>query len=76
VSGVLLSWLADDPGACVVLLTPATLAREPYRFKPEDGEDPEGCWVFLVVTPRAYPGLWWAIVDEAGEPGPYAYGFA
>jgi hypothetical protein len=76
VSSVLLSWLTDDPAARVVLLTPATLAMEPYRFPPEDGEDPERYWVFRVVTPRAYPGLWWAIVDEAGEPGPYAYGYA
>ena len=76
VAAVIRAWLTDDPGARVVLLTPATMAMEPYRFPPEQGENPADHWVFRIVTPQAYPGLWWAIIDEDGEPCGYAYGYA
>lgn len=74
VAGVLRGWLVDDPGAAIVLLTPATLADEPYRLPPEEGEDPISVWAFRILTPASFPGLWWAIVDPSGDRAAYAYG--
>lgn len=74
VAAVLRGWLTDDPHAAIVLLTPATLADERYRFPPEEGEAPARAWAFRILTPASYPGLWWAIVDPAGSEASYAYG--
>lgn len=74
VAAVLRGWLTDDPDATIVLLTPATLADDRYRFPPEEGEDPSRVWAFRILTPASYPGLWWAIVDPTGSEPSYAYG--
>lgn len=67
--------LADDPKAQIVLLTPATLAQETYRFPPEYGESPEESWVFRIIAPASWPFLQWAIVDPRGQRPAYSYMF-
>lgn len=67
--------LADDPQAKVVLLTPATLRQEAYRFPPEYGESTDDNWVFRIIAPASWPFLQWAIVDPRGERPAYSYMF-
>lgn len=67
--------LADDPKAAIVLLSPATLKQEAYRFPPEYGERTEENWVFRIIAPASWPFLQWAIVDPRGERPAYSYMF-
>jgi hypothetical protein len=67
--------LSDDPKAEIVLLTPATLEQEAYRFPPEYGERTEEHWVFRIIAPASWPFLQWAIVDPRGERPAYSYMF-
>jgi hypothetical protein len=75
ITAALRKLLADDPDACVVLLTPATLQQPEYRFPPEYGESPEAHWVFRIISPAAWPLLQWSIVDLRGERPAYSYSF-
>lgn len=67
--------LGDDPKAEIVLLTPAILKQEAYRFPPEYGEGTEEHWVFRIIAPASWPFLQWAIVDPRGEQPAYSYMF-
>lgn len=75
IKAMLRAMIAGDPGARIVLLTPATIAQPEYRFVPEYGESIAEHWVFRVIVPSAWPILHWAIValDAAGPA--YSYGF-
>ncbi|WP_373508390.1 hypothetical protein [Thiocapsa sp.] len=75
ISEVLRRLLADDPHACIVLLSAATIQEPFYRFLPEYGEDIATHWVFRIVAPTGWPSLQWAIVDPRGETAAYSYGF-
>jgi hypothetical protein len=67
--------LNDDPKAEIVLLTPATLKQEAYRFPPEYGESTAENWIFRIIAPASWPFLQWAIVDPRGERSAYSYMF-
>ncbi len=57
ISEVLRRILAEDPQACIVLLS-ATIIQEPsYRFLPEYGEDIATHWVFRIDAPTGWPSL-------------------
>jgi hypothetical protein len=75
ISEVLRRMLAEDPQACIVLLSATTVQEPSYRFLPEYGEDIATHWVFRIVTPSGWPSLQWAIVDPRGETAAYSYGF-
>ena len=75
ISAVLRRMRTDDPRACVVLLSAATIQESSYRFLPEYGEDIATHWVFRIVAPTGWPSLQWAIVDPRGETAAYSYGF-
>lgn len=72
---VLRSMLANDPQAKIVLLTPATVRIDDYRFLPEQGEPIDDRWVFRIIAPSNWPFLQWSIVDPAGQAPAYSYEF-
>ena len=75
VAEALRKMLADDLRAQVVLLTPATIAQQEYRFVPEFGESIAENWVFRIIAPGGWPLLQWSIVDLRGDTPAYSYGF-
>jgi hypothetical protein len=74
-SDALRKLLADDPDAEIVLLSPATLAQDAYRFPPEYGDSTDDNWVFRVILPNTLDVLIWTVVPEPGGRAPYAYTF-
>lgn len=75
ITEMLRAMLASDPGALVVLLTPAIIAKPEYRFLPEYGESIEENWVFRIIIPSAWPMLQWSIVDLRNQHPAYSYAF-
>ena len=74
VEDVLRGYLAQDEGAELVLLTPATVQEERYRFTPEYGEALDTHWVFRIILPNTFDIMAWAVVDIEGKAPAYAYG--
>jgi hypothetical protein len=75
ITEMLRAMLADDPGAQVVLLTPATIVQPEGRFLPEYGESIEEHLVFRIIIPSAWPMLQWSIVDFYNKHPAYSYAF-
>lgn len=65
--------LASDPDAEIVLLSNGTVAREQYRFLPEQGESLDTNWVFRIILPNSLNVLIWAVVPDDPTRKPYAY---
>jgi hypothetical protein len=44
-------------------------------YPPEQGENAQDNWVFVLHIPSLSDHIYWAIVDRQGKVAPYLYGF-